>query len=164
MKTLILFAHTFWENSKVNKALLQSVQGAPNLTIENLTLSCPNGAIDVEAQKALLKNADSIIFQFPLFWFSTPSLLKEWQDRVLTGILYGSEPKLLEGKNFGIITTAGGAESSYDGHHGATIKDIFVPIYHSFKYLGTKPKEPFCIFSANAEKLPLEEYKAYLGV
>ena len=111
MKTLILFAHTFWENSKVNKALLQSVQGAPNLTIENLTLSCPNGAIDVEAQKALLKNADSIIFQFPLFWFSTPSLLKEWQDRVLTGILYGSEPKLLEGKNFGIITTAGGAES-----------------------------------------------------
>lgn len=26
MKTLILFAHTFWENSKVNKALLESVR------------------------------------------------------------------------------------------------------------------------------------------
>ena len=87
MKTLILFAHTFWENSKVNKALLESVQGLPNLTIENLTLTCPNATIDVNAQKSLLKDADTIIFQFPLFWFSTPSLLKEWQDRVFEGII-----------------------------------------------------------------------------
>lgn len=164
MKTLILFAHTFWENSKVNKALLESVQGLPNLTIENLTLTCPNSTIDVDAQKSLLKDADTIIFQFPLFWFSTPSLLKEWQDRVLTGILYGDDPKILNGKTFGIVTTAGGAESSYDGHHGATIKDIFVPIYHSFNYLGTEPKEAFCIFSADASNLPIDKYKAYLGM
>ena len=26
MQTLILFAHTFWEDSKVNKALLESIK------------------------------------------------------------------------------------------------------------------------------------------
>ena len=55
MKTLILFAHTFWENSKVNKALLESVQGLPNLTIENLTLTCPNATNDINEKKSLLK-------------------------------------------------------------------------------------------------------------
>lgn len=162
MKTLILFAHTFWENSKVNKALLESLKDSNHIKIHNLTTTYPDGKIDAEAEKALLKEADTIIFQFPLFWFSTPSLLKEWQDRVMTGILYGNEPKLLNGKKFGIITTLGGAESSYDGHHGATIKEILLPIYHSFKYLGLQEKEPFCIFSANAANLPLQEYKKYL--
>ena len=146
MKTLILFAHTFWENSKVNKALLESLKDSNHIKIHNLTTTYPDGNIDAEAEKALLKEADT----------------KEWQDRVMTGILYGNEPKLLNGKKFGIITTLGGAESSYDGHHGATIKEILLPIYHSFKYLGLQEKEPFCIFSANAANLPLQEYKKYL--
>ena len=70
---------------------------------------------------------------------------------------------MLEGKSFGIVTTAGGAESSYDGHHGATIEDIFVPIYHSFKYLGVKPKKPFFFFFENWKNHPLADYMAYVG-
>ncbi len=163
MQTLILFAHTFWEDSKVNKALLESIKDSHNIKIHNLTTTYPNGAINVNSEIDLLKQANTIIFQFPLFWFSTPSFLKEWQDRVLTAILYGNDSKILNGKNFGITTTAGGAEGSYDGHHGATIKQILLPIYHSFEYLGVKSKEPFCIFSANAEHLPLQEYKEYVG-
>lgn len=164
MQTLILFAHTFWEDSKVNKALLESLKDCNNIKIHNLTTTYPNGNINVDSEVALLKAADTIVLQFPLFWFSTPSLLKEWQDRVLTSILYGNDPKMLNDKSFGLITTAGGAESSYDGHHGATIKEILLPIYHSFKYLGVKEKEPFAIFSANVQSLPLQAYKQYLGV
>lgn len=159
MKTLILFAHTFWENSKVNKALLESLKDSPNITIHNLTTAYPDGKINVEKEIALLKEADNIVFQFPLFWFSVPSLLKEWQDRILTAILYGDSRDLLKGKTFQIITTAGGSESTYDGHHGATIKDLMLPIYHSFEYLGAKSKETFCIFSANAANLPIQDYQ-----
>ncbi len=159
MKTLIIFAHTFWENFKVNKALLESLKNSPNITIHNLTTTYPDGKINIESEIALLKEADNIVFQFPLFWFSVPSLLKEWQDRILTAILYGDSPKILEGKSFQIITTAGGSESTYDGHHGATLKDLMLPIYHSFEYLGAKSKEVFCIFSANADNLPLQDYQ-----
>lgn len=78
MQTLLLFSHTFWDNSKVNKALLESAKSLPNLTIHNLNTAYPNGAIDVAKEVELLEKAQKIIFQFPLFWFSTPALMKEW--------------------------------------------------------------------------------------
>ncbi|WP_240692751.1 MULTISPECIES: NAD(P)H-dependent oxidoreductase [Campylobacter] len=109
MKTLIVFAHTFWKDSKVNRTLLESIKDIDSLKIHNLSTSYNDGKIDVDKELALLKEADKIIFQFPLFWFSTPSLLKEWQDRVLSAILY-SKKGLLKGKFFQVITTLGGAE------------------------------------------------------
>lgn len=68
----------------------------------------------------LLKNADKIIFQFPLFWFSTPALLKEWQDRVLTAILYGENKELLKDKKFQIVTTLGGAQDAISQNSGCS--------------------------------------------
>ncbi|EOH3839264.1 TPA: NAD(P)H-dependent oxidoreductase [Campylobacter jejuni] len=109
MKTLIVFAHTFWKDSKVNRTLLESIKDIDDLKIHNLSTSYNDGKIDVDKELALLKEADKIIFQFPLFWFSTPSLLKEWQDRVLSAILY-SKKGLLKGKFFQVITTLGGVE------------------------------------------------------
>ena len=86
-----------------------------------------------------------------------PSLLKEWQDFVLSDILYGSEPKILENKTFKIITTAGGKKSFYDTLD-FKIEEILSPINISFKHLGLKIKEPFCIYEANKDNLPIKEY------
>lgn len=160
MQTLLLFAHTFWQDSKVNKSLLEAVKSLDNITIHNLSTTYQDGKINVETEIALLEKADKIVLQFPLFWFSTPALIKEWQDRVLTVILYGENPKLLEGKTLTIIVTAGGNESSYDGHHGYTIDSLLSPIKHAFAYSNMEIKEIFCIFAANADNLPLQEYLA----
>lgn len=163
MKTLIVFAHTFWKDSKVNRALLESIKDKNNLKIHNLSTSYNDGKIDIDKELILLKETDKIIFQFPLFWFSTPSLLKEWQDRVLSAILYG-EKELLKGKFFQVITTLGGAEQSYDGHHGATLEELLKPIYYSFEYLGCKSIKPYAIFNANINTLDLNTYKKVLGI
>ncbi|TLD82710.1 flavodoxin family protein [Helicobacter sp. MIT 11-5569] len=162
MQTLLIFAHTFWEDSKVNKALLESAKSLNNLTIHNLSTTYKDYKIDVESEIALLQKADRIIFQFPLFWFSTPSLLKEWEDRVLSAIFHSDNPKLLEGKTFSIITTALGEESSYDGSDGYGINALLSPINNAFFYLGAKVEEAFCIFSANVDNLPLQKYLAKL--
>ncbi|KAA6225913.1 MULTISPECIES: NAD(P)H-dependent oxidoreductase [unclassified Campylobacter] len=159
MNVLILFGHTFWEHSKVNKALIESIKNETNIKVQNLNTTYPNGQIDIEKELDLLKNANKIIFQFPLFWFSTPSILKEWQDRILTNILYSQNPKLLKDKYFQIITTAGGTKSSYDGHHGATINELLKPIYYSFEYSSLKSLEPFVIYSASVANLALNDYK-----
>ncbi|EIL6659337.1 flavodoxin family protein [Campylobacter coli] len=159
MKTLIIFAHTFWEDSKVNKALFESIKNLKQVQIHNLSEIYKEGKIDVSKEMDLLKNADKIIFQFPLFWFSTLALLKEWQDRVLTAILYGENKELLKDKKFQIVTTLGGAQESYDGHHGATLEELLKPIYYTFEYLGCKSLKPFAIFSANANKLDLKAYQ-----
>ena len=162
MQTLIIFSHTFWDDSKANKALLNEAQKLANVKIHNLNTTYPNGVIDIESELALLENADRIIFQFPLFWCSTPSLMKEWQDRVLSHILYGSNPALLKGKQFGIITTIGGDKGSYDGHHGYTMESLLSPLVSAFTYSGCEVVEPLCIFGANASNLPLQEYRARL--
>ncbi|XP_076594876.1 NAD(P)H dehydrogenase [quinone] 1 [Chaetodon auriga] len=41
-----------------------------------------SGDIVIEQQK--VKEAELIIFQFPLYWFSVPAIMKGWMDRVLT--------------------------------------------------------------------------------
>lgn len=159
MQILIIFSHTFWQDSKVNKALLESAKTFSNATIHNLSLVYQNNVIDVESEIALLKDSQKIIFQFPLFWFSTPSIMKEWQDRVLTNILYGTDSKLLHGKKFQIITTLGGAKDSYDGHHGYSLDTILSPITSAFKYCGCEILHTFAIFSAKQDMLPLQEYE-----
>lgn len=159
MKNLIIFAHTFWENSKANHALLKSIEDEKDIKIHNLSALCFNKDFDINTEISLLKNAEKIIFQFPLFWFSTPSVLKEWQDKVLSAILHGENPKLLEGKKFQIITTLGGIESSYDGHHGATLEELLKPIYYAFEYMGCKSIKPYAIFNAQNINLDYEEYK-----
>lgn len=39
---------------------------------------------DIAAEQRKLEEAELIIFQFPLYWFSVPAILKGWFDRVLT--------------------------------------------------------------------------------
>lgn len=34
MKTLIIFAHTFWEDSKANKALFESIKNSKQVQIK----------------------------------------------------------------------------------------------------------------------------------
>lgn len=158
MQNLIIFAHTFWKDSKVNRALLEELKNNKNVNVHNLSVIYPDGKINsVKSEVELLKEADNIIFQFPLFWFSMPSLLKEWQDLVLTDILYGSDSKALKDKTFKIITTAGGEKSFYESSD-FNINKILSPINLSFKYLGLKIEEPFCIYEANKDNLPIKEY------
>uniref|UniRef100_H3CBA8 Ribosyldihydronicotinamide dehydrogenase [quinone] n=1 Tax=Tetraodon nigroviridis TaxID=99883 RepID=H3CBA8_TETNG len=39
---------------------------------------------DIVAEQRKVEEADLIIFQFPLYWFSVPAILKGWFDRVFT--------------------------------------------------------------------------------
>lgn len=78
MQTLLIFSHTFWKDSKVNRALLESAKTLSNVKIHNLNETYKDGVINAENEVALLKDSQKIIFQFPLFWFSTPALMKEY--------------------------------------------------------------------------------------
>ena len=41
-----------------------------------------NIAVDIAAEQAKLTAADLVIFQFPIWWFGMPAILKGWADRV----------------------------------------------------------------------------------
>lgn len=116
-KILIMFAHPAKRRSKINAALRTAVEGLEGVTVNDLYANYPDFFIDVKREQKLCEEHDVIIFQFPLYWYSSPSILKEWQDLVLEyGWAYGSQGKALQGKMFFLAFTAGADLSTYQCH------------------------------------------------
>nr|XP_024659269.1 NAD(P)H dehydrogenase [quinone] 1 isoform X1 [Maylandia zebra]XP_024659270.1 NAD(P)H dehydrogenase [quinone] 1 isoform X2 [Maylandia zebra] len=53
-------------------------------------------AEDIKKEQEKLKEADLVIFQFPMYWSSVPAIMKGWMDRVL-GFAYAQEKRYSEG-------------------------------------------------------------------
>ncbi|XP_047666526.1 NAD(P)H dehydrogenase [quinone] 1 isoform X2 [Tachysurus fulvidraco] len=80
---------------------------------------------DIVEEQRKVQQADLVIFQFPLYWFNVPAIMKGWIDRVLTqGFAYSLQNLYDNGffKNKKAILsfTTGGMESMYlpDGLNG----------------------------------------------
>jgi len=113
MKALVILAHPKIAESRINRRLIEEVRKHPEITVHELYPSYPDWNIDVPREQELLEKHDRIVFQFPLYWYSTPPLLKKWQDDVLTyGWAYGSQGKKLQGKELLIATALVGGRRS----------------------------------------------------
>jgi glutathione-regulated potassium-efflux system ancillary protein KefG len=129
-RILILFAHPVFERSRVHRALVQKIRALQGVTLHDLYELYPEFDIDIEREKELLANHDIIIWQHPLFWYSGPALLKQWQDLVLEhGWAYGKEGHALDGKKIFNSFTSGGEMQAYQNisFQGSSIKDFFLP-------------------------------------
>ncbi|HZZ09219.1 MAG TPA: NAD(P)H-dependent oxidoreductase [Paraburkholderia sp.] len=116
---------------------------------------------DIEIEQAKLRWADTVIFQFPMWWFSMPAILKGWFERVYAyGFGYGvgehSDARWgdrygegsLAGKRAMLIVTTGGWESHYSerGINGP-IDDLLFPIHHGMLfYPGFDVLPPFLVY------------------
>lgn len=70
--------------------------------------------LDVAAEQAALLAADVVVWQFPLYWYSLPALMKKYLDDVyLHGFAYGSTGTALQGKRLILSFTAGATEAQY---------------------------------------------------
>ena len=93
--------------------------------------------IDVKKEQNLIEKFNNIIFQFPIQWFSSPALLKEWIDKVFEyGWAYGSNGKALKDKNIGLVVSLGGDKSSYQGK--SALENILFPFENTFNFVGSK--------------------------
>ena len=84
MNTTVLVFHPRFGASHVNAALAASAETA-GVRVRYLYDLYPHGRIDVAAEQAVLEEAERIVLQFPMYWYSSPALLKQWQDDVLEG-------------------------------------------------------------------------------
>lgn len=82
-------------------------------------------AADIAGEIEKLKKADLVIFNFPVYWFSVPAILKGWIDRVLiSGLCYGGmrfyDQGGLKGKKAALSFTLGGRPHMFgeDAIHG----------------------------------------------
>jgi putative NADPH-quinone reductase len=131
MKTLVIVAHPNIEGSSWNKSWVKELQKHDDITIHELYKSYPDENIDVSKEQQLIESHDRIIFQFPLYWYSTPSLLKKWFDSVLQyGWAFGPEGTKTAGKEIGVAISTFGTAESYQatGFNRFTLQEILRPI------------------------------------
>lgn len=108
--------------------------------------------LEIELQK--LEWCDLMIWQFPLWWFSVPAVLKGWVDRVFAmGRVYGSgyiyETGRFQGKKAMLSLTLGGTKEHYlkDGFNG-DIQAILRPIQRGiFQFTGFDVLAPHIVYA-----------------
>ncbi|WP_038904058.1 NAD(P)H-dependent oxidoreductase [Dickeya zeae] len=146
MKTAVLVFHPTINQSRVNSALANGIESLSNVNVRYVYSLYPDRNIDVMAEQAALENTDRIVLQFPMQWYSTPPLLKQWLDDVLTyGWAYGSEGEALLGKELMLAVSLGGTESAYqaDGEIGHTVGEYLLSFESIAKYTGMSYITPF---------------------
>lgn len=91
-KTLIVVAHPNIENSVVNQCWINELKKYPDqFTVHELYKAYPDGRINIETEQRLVEQHESLVLQFPVYWFNCPPMLKQWLDEVfLYGWAYGS--------------------------------------------------------------------------
>jgi len=147
-KILILFAHPALQKSRVNRQLISRVRDLGGITFHDLYETYPDFHIHVGKEQALLQENDIIVFQHPLFWFSMPALLKEWQDLVLQHKwAYGKEGVALKRKKLLSAVSTGGRESLFrkEGFNRFTIKEFLAPIDQLAYLCGMEYLPPFVV-------------------
>ncbi|AHF04171.1 potassium transporter KefG [Marichromatium purpuratum 984] len=150
-RILVLFAHPSLERSEVNRPLMLATSGVEGVTLVDLYAEYPDFQIDVDHEQQRLLDHDVIVFMHPLYWYSTPSILKEWQDLVLEyGFAYGSQGTALHGKLFFDALTAGGPEAAYraEGFNHFTIRELLHPLEQTARLCGMRYLPPFALFGA----------------
>ncbi len=149
---LILFAHPAFHRSRVNRALIHAARGVPGVTVHDLYEAYPDFLIDFAAEQILLEKHQHVVFQHPLFWYSSPAIIKEWLDLVLThGWAYGQSGKALHGKTLAHAISAGGPEEVYQrgGQNHFTIRELLAPFEQTARLCGMNYAEAHVVHDTN---------------
>jgi glutathione-regulated potassium-efflux system ancillary protein KefF len=150
---IVLFsAHPYPDRSRANRALLEAVRGLPDLEVRSLYDLYPDFDIDVPEEQAALVRARAVVWQHPFYWYSVPSLLKHWFDKVLLrGWAYGEGGTALVGKRCLWAATTGGDPAAYQhgGIHGFPFA-AFVPVVEqTARFCGMHWEEPFILHGSH---------------
>ncbi len=148
---LILFAHPDYEKSLINKNLLKASQGLSHIEVRDLYELYPDFLINIKAEQEALRRADVVIFQYPFYWYSSPSLLKEWMDIVLEeGFAFGRGGDAVRGKWLTSVVSAGSREDAYHGEGRWSVKQLLAPIAHTASFCHMKYLAPFVVFGSSS--------------
>ncbi|MEM8971707.1 MAG: NAD(P)H-dependent oxidoreductase [Pseudomonadota bacterium] len=150
-KIIVYYAHPGQTFSRANRAMAQKASEIEGITFVDLYAEYPRHDLDVGKEQARLLEHDVIVFQFPLYWYSTPSLLKEWQDLVLQhGFAYGHGGDKLAGKTLLLAITAGGSDEAYTqgGYQQHTMRAFLTPLEQTAGLCQMRFPAPYVLFGA----------------
>lgn len=152
-RVLVLFAHPALQRSRVNRRLAAAAQELPGVTFHDLYEAYPTMIVDVAREQALLQGHDVVVMQHPFYWYSSPALIKEWMDHVLThGWAYGERGTALRDKALMVAITTGGPRAAYaaGGRNRFAIRALLAPQDQTAHLCGMHFLAPFVVHGAMA--------------
>ncbi|HEX4936588.1 MAG TPA: NAD(P)H-dependent oxidoreductase [Gemmatimonadaceae bacterium] len=169
-RLLVLFAHPALEKSRVHRRLAASAQALArtlpgSVTFHDLYEEYPDFDVDPRREQALLEAHDVVLFQFPIYWYAPPALIKQWEDLVLEhGWAYGTGGTRLRGKHLGCVATTGGRAAAYAA--GAlnrfTIREFLLPLDQTAVLCGMRFLPPYLIQGTHLMEPPaIEEHATH---
>lgn len=156
-RILIVFAHPDLRLSRVHRSMLDALQPlqaerGESLVLRDLYALYPDYLIDIETEQKLAAQADLIVWQHPVYWYSMPPLMKMWVDEVLAyRWAYGHGRQALAGKRLWLALSTGGSSHSYqaEGYNRYPF-EAFLPAYEQTAHLcGMTMLPPFVIHGAH---------------
>lgn len=164
MKTLVVLAHPERIESTLQRFFEEGTQHLDNITRYDIYEDLPNVNIDKVHQ--LLSEHDRIVFQFPLYWYSSPAGLHAWFEEVLTPSLYQDR---LKGKEFGIVMSTGQKDSDFQAgsKEAFTFSELLKPFEaiankSQMIYLSPLVVSLFAYQTEEAKQKILIDYQRYL--
>mgnify|MGYP005983014699 CR=1 FL=1 len=164
MRTLIIIAHPELESSNLQPFFKAAVENYSDVNWHPLSTD-----FDIEQEQKLLLAQDRIIFEFPLYWYSAPAILKQWMDSVMTTKFVTGNRYALSGKELGLVVSTGDAESSFQA--GATEKFTMSELMRPFeafanktrmKYLPLLTIHQFLYLNPDEQQRLLVNYQQYI--
>jgi len=150
-RVLLYYAHPGHRHSHVNRAMYDAAAAVEGITQIDLYAAYPRQNIDIDREQALLLDHDVILFQHPLFWYSTPSLIKEWVDLVLEhGFAYGADGDKLMGKTLMQAISAAGSSEAYtpEGYQHFPLRTFLTPMEQTARLCKMRYGAPYVLHSA----------------
>ncbi|MXQ52715.1 NAD(P)H-dependent oxidoreductase [Shimazuella alba] len=155
MKTLVIVTHPNLETSVINKRWVEELKKNPEkYTVHELHTVYPDGNIDVKKEQQLIESHGNLVLQFPIFWFSSPPLLKKWLDDVFAyGWAYGSKGDKLKNRKIALAVSAGIRKSDYSekGRYRYTLEHLLAPFETTFRYCSANYRSFFAFYGEEKE-------------
>ena len=150
-RLLVYYAHPGHKLSNANKAMVAEARQVAGITLVDLYADYPRFEIDIDREQQRLLEHDVILFQFPLFWYSTPALIKEWEDLVLEhGWAYGKGGDKLMGKRMMLAITAAGPHDAYTerGYQHYPIRTFLAPLEQTARLCHMEFLPPYVLYAS----------------
>ncbi|NVO32288.1 glutathione-regulated potassium-efflux system oxidoreductase KefF [Hymenobacter lapidiphilus] len=147
-RILIQFAHPALEKSRVNRRLIAAVESLDFVTVNDLYEQYPDFDINVQREQELLLAHEVVVLHHPFYWYSSPAMIKQWEDLVLEhGWAYGRTGNALAGKRMLNAITTGGRQDAYQetGANRFTIQQLLAPFEQTARLCQMQYLPPFVV-------------------
>lgn len=142
-KVVIILAHPKMKDSRANRMLIDTVKDIDGVSVFNLYEE--ELPFNVDEWTRTILDASAVVYQFPFYWLSAPSLLKKWQDEVFT---YLSQTPAVAGKPLLVVTTTGSNAEAYrsGGKNCFTVDELLRPYQSSAIHSGMVWQTPIVVY------------------